>query len=329
MYSVESTVMKLTTALVAALGLLASSAVALPTSSDGLVSRSEDSADLGAQGTVMNGFLAYKAPKSHKSHNPRGEDSADLGAQGTVMNGFLAYKAPKSHKSHNPRGEDSADLGAQGTVMNGFLAYKAPKAPKSHNPRGEDSADLGAQGTVMNGFLAYKAPKAPKSHNPRGEDSADLGAQGTVMNGFLAYKAPKSHKSHNPRGEGPFGEPLLDPNHRATKSRRAVETTAEVASEDAELFNITLCNQANHEGTCTTVPMQKNECQSFPILITTRSLYATPKTICWIFNNEECHMSGDINDLWIWRWGNTDDLYAADVGLTFIPRGWLCDNFDA
>lgn len=36
-------------------------------------------------------------------------------------------------------------------------------------------------------------------------------------------------------------------------------------------------------------------------------------------------MSGDINDLWIWRWENTDDLQAA--GMTFTPRGWLCDDF--
>lgn len=36
-------------------------------------------------------------------------------------------------------------------------------------------------------------------------------------------------------------------------------------------------------------------------------------------------MTGDINDLYVWKWQNSEDLYGE--GMTFRPRGWLCDDF--
>ncbi|KAE9968401.1 hypothetical protein BLS_005884 [Venturia inaequalis] len=167
---------------------------------------------------------------------------------------------------------------------------------------------LGIQGTIMN-YLPHGSSPDPrkdlKHHNdkqrPTGLEARSaepLGIQGTIMN-YLAH------------GSSP--DPRKDPKYHNDKQRRAIDTTTEVASKDTEYFSITLCNKINHGGTCVKVPMTKNGCQSFPLLVNTRSLYMELGTTqCWVFNNEECHMTGDINDLWIWRWIDTDDLQAAD-----------------
>ncbi|KAE9986622.1 hypothetical protein EG328_005231 [Venturia inaequalis] len=180
---------------------------------------------------------------------------------------------------------------------------------------------LGIQGTIMN-YLPHGSSPDPrkdlKHHNDKqrrtgleARSAEPLGIQGTIMN-------------YLPHGSSP--DPRKDPKYHNDKQRRAIDTTTEVASKDTEYFSITLCNKINHGGTCVKVPMTKNGCQSFPLLVNTRSLYMELGTTqCWVFNNEECHMTGDINDLWIWRWIDTDDLQAA--GMTFTPRGWLCDDY--
>lgn len=160
--------MQFTTALVAALGLLSSITVALPTSGDGLVSESTGlkarSADpLGPQGSIMNGHVPKPGP-----HELGGDPRADPN-----------YRDDKQRRSADP-------LGPQGSIMNGHVPHPGPHElggdpradPNYRDDKQRRSADpAGPQGSIMN--YHHKPP-----HGDKQRRSVDTTAEIASANPF-------------------------------------------------------------------------------------------------------------------------------------------------
>lgn len=144
-------------------------------------------------------------------------------------------------------------------------------ASESNGLKARFSGPLGVQGSIANGLVPPSgfAPPNDASEDPRLDPNyhddkrrSPPGIPGSIMSGLAG--------AHN--------DPGKELNDGDDDKRRFIDTTTEAASTDAELFNFTLCDETNHGGICVVLPMEKNKCQSFPLLVNTRSMYMLSTT---------------------------------------------------
>lgn len=165
-----------------------------------------------------------------------------------------------------------AALGLLSSVTVALPTSDEGPTSESNGLKARSVGPLGVQGSIANGLVPPSgfAPPNDASEDPRLDPNyhddkqrrSPLGIQGSIMSDLAG-----AHKD--------LGKELND---GEDDKRRSVDTTTEAASTDAELFSFTLCDKIDHGGICVVLPMEKNKCQSFPLLVNTRSIYMLSTT---------------------------------------------------